>query len=375
MALATGSGTTATAAEDYTLPAALTIAAGQTTATANVTLVNDDRVEDSEDLALTATVSGLTVTGVKLTITDDDAEAAKIAFGSDAAATMKYTASVAEDAGTLNVPVTVSHLPSASTTFAVEVLDTGTAAEGTDYSIAMKTVTFGPTDTDRTKNISIAITDDSVLEPDETIELKIAAADQTANDLGDHIRARRERRTGHGHPRERRAAARAHRPDGDGGRREAGPVVDGADAAVGRVAGRLRRALHVLVHGGGRRGRVRQRPVGGLGGRVPQRHGPRARDHRTGQRHGVPAACAGGERGRRQRLADRHGYAGGRGHYRADGEFRGGGRGVADGHLQREPGRGGEPGEQRLRGEEDPGPRAASRRSRSAVRRPSAGTR
>ena len=84
------------------------------------------------------------------------------------------------------MPVTVSHLPSASTTFAVEVLDTGTAAEGTDYSIAMKTVTFGPTDTDRTKNISIAITDDSVLEPDETIELKIAAADSPANDLGDH---------------------------------------------------------------------------------------------------------------------------------------------------------------------------------------------
>ena len=186
VALAAGSGTTATAAEDYTLPAALTIAAGQTTATANVTLVDDDRVEDSEDLALTATVSGLAVTGVTLTITDDDAEAAKIAFGSDAAATMKYTASVAEDGGTLNVPVTVSHLPSSSTTFAVEVLDTGTAAEGTDYSIAMKTVTFGPTDTNRTKNLSIAITDDSVMEPGETIELKIAAADQTANDLGDH---------------------------------------------------------------------------------------------------------------------------------------------------------------------------------------------
>ena len=186
VALAAGSGTTATATGDYTLPAALTIAAGQTTATANVTLVNDDRVEDSEDLALTATVSGLAVTGVTLTITDDDAEAAKIAFGADAAATVKYAASVAEDGGTLNVPVTVSHLPASSTAFAVEVLDTGTAAENTDYSIAMKTVTFGPTDTSRTKNLSIAITDDSVMEPGETIELRIAAADSPATALEDH---------------------------------------------------------------------------------------------------------------------------------------------------------------------------------------------
>ena len=99
---------------------------------------------------------------------------------------MKYAAAVAEDGGSLNVPVTVSHLPGSSTTFAVEVLGTGTAVEDTDYGIAMKSVTFGPTDGSRTKTVSVAITDDSVVEPDETIELKIAAADRTVDDLGDH---------------------------------------------------------------------------------------------------------------------------------------------------------------------------------------------
>ena len=188
VALAAGSGTTAAASDDYTLPSALTIGAGETTATASVTLMDDEQVEDSEELALTATVSGLTVTGVMLTITDDDAEAAKIAFGPDAAATVKYTVSVDEDitGGTLNVPVTVSHLPASSTTFAVEVLDTGTALEGADYSIAAKTVKFGPADTDKTKNVAVTITDDTPFEPDEMIELRIQAADDPANDLGDH---------------------------------------------------------------------------------------------------------------------------------------------------------------------------------------------
>ena len=87
--------------------------------------------------------------------------------------------------GTLNVPVTVSHLPGASTTFAVEVLSGGTAGEGSDFSIAAKSVTFGPT-TAKTQNVAITLTDDADYENDETIELRIVAADDPGNDLGDH---------------------------------------------------------------------------------------------------------------------------------------------------------------------------------------------
>ena len=175
--LSAGAASTATAADDYTLPGAFTISSSATSATASVTIVNDELVEDSENLVLTTTVSGLTVTGVTLTITDNENDA-KIAFGSSAAATAKYTATVAENvaSGTLNVPVTVSHLPGSSTTFDVQVLGTGTATENTDYSIGTKSVTFGPTDSNKTKNVAITITNDEDVEDDETVELRIAAA-------------------------------------------------------------------------------------------------------------------------------------------------------------------------------------------------------
>ena len=192
--LSAGAASTAEATDDYTLPNAFTIESGEIAATADVSIVDDDLVEDSESLALTATAGSLTVAGVTLTVTDDDAAAAKVAFGSDAAGTAKHAVSVAENVsgGKVDVPVTVSHLPAASTTFAVEVLNTGTATEYTDaqnpgdFRIETKSVTFGPTDTDKTRNVAVTITDDAVLEPDETIELRIAAADNPATALEDH---------------------------------------------------------------------------------------------------------------------------------------------------------------------------------------------
>ena len=66
---ATGS---ATADEDYTLPTAFTIAAGQTTATGTVQITDDETSEDSETVILTTTATDLTVTPVILTITDND---------------------------------------------------------------------------------------------------------------------------------------------------------------------------------------------------------------------------------------------------------------------------------------------------------------
>ncbi len=97
-----------------------------------------------------------------------------------------YAATVSEGAGTVNVPVTVNFLPASSTTFAVEVVTGqggGTATEGTDaqnpgdFLIATKSVTFGPSDTSKTKNLSVAITDDSDMESGETIVLRLATGD------------------------------------------------------------------------------------------------------------------------------------------------------------------------------------------------------
>ncbi|MCY4495574.1 MAG: hypothetical protein OXB92_17150, partial [Acidimicrobiaceae bacterium] len=118
-----------------------------------------------------------------LTVADDDAAAAKIAIGTSASLRAGYTASVGEAAGSLNVPVTVSHLPVSDTTFDVEVLS-GTATEGTDFSIGTKSVTFADTGA-KTRNVIITLTDDEWVEDDQTVVVRIVAADAVADDLGD----------------------------------------------------------------------------------------------------------------------------------------------------------------------------------------------
>ena len=198
----------ANAADRDSPPATLTVAAGKRTATLSEPLADDDRVEGTEHYFVTISTSTAGWSAVptnntvepdyetcdeipvcaKVTITDTDAEDAKIAFGNAADATAAYTADVAEGAGTLLVPVTVSALPKAQTTFGIEVVSTGTAAEGTDYTIGTKSVTFGPSDSSTTKNVSVAITDDSDVEGAETILLRLAAADNPVDDLGDHYR-------------------------------------------------------------------------------------------------------------------------------------------------------------------------------------------
>ena len=180
---------------DYTAFAgrSVAMAANVSTASSGVVTTSDDLVEEDETLTVSISAPDTSIFGAgnpstaTVTIQDDDREAAKIAFGNDAASTAKYAATVAEavSGGTLNVPVTVSHLPAASATFAVEVLSGSTAGEGSDFSIAAKSVTFGPT-TAKTQNIAITLTDDGDYEEDETIELRIVAADAVVDDLGDH---------------------------------------------------------------------------------------------------------------------------------------------------------------------------------------------
>ena len=72
----------ATVTEDYTLPNAFTIEEGKSSATGDVTIVDDDIDEDNETLVLTATVSGLTVTDATLTITDNDTAGVRVSESS-----------------------------------------------------------------------------------------------------------------------------------------------------------------------------------------------------------------------------------------------------------------------------------------------------
>ncbi len=119
-----------------------------------------------------------------LTIDDDDAAAATIAIGTNAASMTKFTHSVDEDVtnGIYKIPIKVSHSPSVDTTFELQVLGTGTATgSGTDYSIATKTFTLTPTTTSAT--VDVTLTDDAWVEDDQTIEVRIKAADASGTTL------------------------------------------------------------------------------------------------------------------------------------------------------------------------------------------------
>ena len=189
----TGAGVTLAEAADIGAnpPTSVTVSQGQTTARFNYPLADngDDLVGGEECFALqlstseTGWLAGDAV--LKVTITR---ASGNIAFGSSAASTAKHTATVAENVsgGTLSVPVTVDWLPAASTGFAVEVLGAGTATENTDFSIATKTLAFGP-QTAKTMNVEVTITDDAAVESDETIELRlVAGSDALSGQYGRH---------------------------------------------------------------------------------------------------------------------------------------------------------------------------------------------
>ena len=186
----TGAGVTLAEAADIgsNLPTSVTVSHGQTTA--RVTFLPADngddlvRLDGGECFALRlgTTASGWLAGDAVLKVIIRRTSG-NIAFGSSAASTAKHTATVAENVsgGTLSVPVTVDALPSESTGFAVEVLGAGTATENTDFSIASKTVTFGP-QTAKTLNVEVTITDDVAVETDETIELRLVAGSGSLRD-------------------------------------------------------------------------------------------------------------------------------------------------------------------------------------------------
>ena len=122
------------------------------------------------------------------TIQDDERPAAKIAFGSNASGEVAYTDTVDEDDGTINVPITITDLPESLTQFTVEVLDTGDGDEPRRLPRARQRDGDlpRPTDATSTQNLRIQLTNNALVEYPETVELRIVAADTTANDLGDH---------------------------------------------------------------------------------------------------------------------------------------------------------------------------------------------
>ncbi|SDD06044.1 Calx-beta domain-containing protein [Pedobacter soli] len=155
---------TATGGLDYTsIGTTVTIPAGQTTATVNVPVLNDNIAEGTETviLTMTAATSNPSITAITtpatVNIIDDDTAVATITAGTSG-----------NENGPLNgtFTVTLSNPSSQPTTLTYSL--GGTATEGSDYSaIVTKTITIPAGQT--TGTITIPVLTDNIIEGTETV--------------------------------------------------------------------------------------------------------------------------------------------------------------------------------------------------------------
>ena len=161
-------------AGDYTLSTntTLTIAAGETTSTGDVTITAVNNDVDAPDKTVTVSATAANTQGITapqdatLTITDDDAPALSIA-----------DASVAEgDEGeTATLTFTVTLTPAATLPVTADwATSDGTAEAGTDYTAANGTLTFETGDGTRT--VTVTVTGDDADEPNETLTVTLSNA-------------------------------------------------------------------------------------------------------------------------------------------------------------------------------------------------------
>jgi 5'-nucleotidase len=157
---------TAEAGSDYTAASGtLTIPAGKTTATFDVSITDDAAVEDDETLKLTLSnpvnvTLGTTKTAT-LKIMDDEQ---KVVFA-------QGNITVKEDVG--SVPVTVTLKPASNQVVSVDYATSdGTATAGNDYTAASGTLTFQPGETSQSFNV--AVLNDTEMERAETVKLALS---------------------------------------------------------------------------------------------------------------------------------------------------------------------------------------------------------
>ncbi|WP_281226885.1 Calx-beta domain-containing protein [Flavobacterium aquiphilum] len=164
----TTSGTAGTS--DYTsVTTTVTIPAGQTSVTVSVPTTDDVIDEPSENFTLTGTVTSANTTNTTTTgtatINDNDATptasiVASIANASEPSTNGQFTV-------TLTNPI--------STDTKVTYTVTGTATNGTDYAMITNTVTIPANSLSTT--IPVTVTDDSILEGNETVIITLNTTD------------------------------------------------------------------------------------------------------------------------------------------------------------------------------------------------------
>ena len=163
---------TATAGSDYTATSGtLNFGVGETSKTDTISITNDTLVEGNETVNLTLTnATGGAALGTQatatLTIVDDDvAPAAAVQFSTAAF-------SVNENQGTATITVTRSGDSSVPVSVNYATSD-GTATAGSDYTATSGTLSFGIGET--TKTFTISITNDTLVENLETVNLNLSS--------------------------------------------------------------------------------------------------------------------------------------------------------------------------------------------------------
>ncbi len=176
-----GSGT-ATSGTDYAAVTNfdVTISKGKTSGKATFTLTptQDTLIEGNETIGVAGTLTGLTVNGAELTLTDDD--------GAPAVNLTLNPSSVGEGASGTSVTVTAAFSNSstyaADQTVTVSVGGSGTATSGTDYAAVTDfDVTITKGQTSGTATFTLAPTQDTLIEGDETIGVAGTATGLTVN--------------------------------------------------------------------------------------------------------------------------------------------------------------------------------------------------
>ena len=160
---------TAIATSDYTARSrvAVTVPAGDTTATVSVPILADDVYEADEfffvDLSDPAVAELSSDTRAVITIVDDDARPTLSVGGAQP---------VSESAGPLVFTVTRTGSTSLAATFSWSTADV-TAEAGSDYAAASGTVTIAAASS--TDELSVTVLSDSVAEDDETVAVTLSS--------------------------------------------------------------------------------------------------------------------------------------------------------------------------------------------------------
>lgn len=165
---ATGDGT-ATAGNDYTSAnGTLTFNQGVKTQSFAISITDDSAIEADETFSVSLSSPSNASLGAQTsaTITIEENDFPDAAFSS-------ATYSVAENvaSGTVTITVELSAAPVQSATVSYATSD-GSAVAGTDYTPASGTLSFAAGET--SKSFAVSVTDDSAIEPNETVTLTLS---------------------------------------------------------------------------------------------------------------------------------------------------------------------------------------------------------